>query len=59
MITGVLQASGISATGIPPTDNRESAILITLKPGNYTAIVRGKSGATGVALVEVYNLDSK
>ena len=46
----------IISTGIPPTDNRESAILMTLNPGNYTAIVRGKNGATGVALVEVYNL---
>jgi Matrixin/Putative Ig domain len=52
------QASAIVATGIPPTDNREAAMLLTLRPGNYTAIVRGKGGATGVALVEVYNLDS-
>ena len=52
------QSSAIIATSIPPTDNRESAIVITLKPGDYTAIVRGKNGATGVALVEVYNLES-
>ncbi len=46
----------ISATGIPPTDPRESAILANLTPGNYTAIVRGSDGGTGVALVEVYHL---
>ena len=44
----------IEGTGIPPTDTKESAILATLAPGNYTAIVRGLSDTTGVALVEVY-----
>jgi hypothetical protein len=43
-------------TTVPPKDNRESAIVATLNPGNYTAIVRGKGGTTGVALVEVYGL---
>ena len=46
------------ATSIPPTDNRESAILATLPPAAYTAIVRGKNDTTGIALVEIYNLDS-
>ncbi|MGH8092431.1 MAG: hypothetical protein ACREIF_03025 [Chthoniobacterales bacterium] len=46
----------IEATGIPPTNDKESAIVQTLPPGNYTAIVRGVTDATGVALVEVYNL---
>ena len=55
------QEAAIQATGIPPTNDLESAILVTLAPGNYTAIVRG-NGATavarsGVALVEVYDLD--
>jgi uncharacterized delta-60 repeat protein len=45
----------IGAT-IPPTDDRESAIVIGLDPGAYTAIVAGKNGATGIALVEVYDL---
>ena len=36
----------------------ESAILLTLDPASYTAIVRGQDSATGVALVEVYNLDA-
>ncbi len=35
----------------------ESAILVTLQPGAYTAIVRGKNGATGVGLVEVYDVE--
>ncbi len=46
----------IQATGLAPTDNRESAILITLPPGNYTAIVRGVNGTTGVALAEFYTI---
>jgi cyclophilin family peptidyl-prolyl cis-trans isomerase len=50
-------ASAIQATGIAPTNPRESAILITLSPSGYTAIVRGAGNApTGVALVEVYQL---
>ena len=39
-----------------PTNDRESAIVRTLPPGNYTAIVRGKNNTIGVALVEVYDL---
>lgn len=50
------QQAEIEATGIAPTDDHESAILQTLAPGNYTAIVRGKSNTTGVGLVEAYNL---
>ncbi len=42
---------------LPPTDPAESAILITLSPDNYTAIVSGKNGTSGVALVEVYQID--
>ena len=44
-------------SGIPPTNDSESAILMTLDPGSYTAIVQGANGGTGVALVEVYDLD--
>jgi hypothetical protein len=50
-------AAQISATGIPPTRSQESAILATLAPGNYTAIVRGTYNTTGVGLVEVFDLD--
>lgn len=41
---------------LEPRDPRESAIQMTLAPGSYTAIVRGKGNTTGVALVEAYNL---
>lgn len=50
------QQTDIEQTGIPPSDDRESAILTPLAPGNYTAILRGKNNTTGNALVEVYNL---
>ena len=46
----------IQATGIAPTDDRESAILANLMGGAYTAIVQGKDASMGVALVEVYHL---
>jgi hypothetical protein len=46
----------IEGTGIPPADPKESAIIATLAPGNYTAIVRGVNETTGVGLVEVYHL---
>jgi hypothetical protein len=42
---------------IPPTNNLESAIVRTLTPGNYTAIVRGVNNTTGIAVVEVYALN--
>lgn len=53
---GQSQEGEIRATTIPPTDDRESAMVKTLPPGNYTAIVRGVGDTTGVALVEVFNL---
>jgi len=51
------QEAEIVATGIPPSDNLEAAILRDLLPGSYTAIVRGSSNTTGVALVEAYELN--
>jgi hypothetical protein len=51
------QAALIIATGIPPTDNLESAIYATLDPGAYTAVVSGKNNTSGVGLVEVYDLN--
>jgi len=51
------QQAQIQATGLAPTDDRESAIYATLPAGAYTAIVRGANNTTGVALVEVYNLN--
>ena len=50
------QESEIQATTIPPSNDNEAAILATLAPGNYTAVVRGKNDTTGIAVVEAYNL---
>ncbi len=51
------QEAEIIATTIPPSNDQESAIVRTLSPSNYTAIVRGVNGATGIALVETYGLN--
>jgi photosystem II stability/assembly factor-like uncharacterized protein len=51
------QEAEIQATGIPPTNNFESAIDATLAPGAYTALVRGNGNTSGVGLVEVYDLN--
>ena len=50
------QEAEIIATTVPPANDREAAIVATLVPGAYTAIVRGKDNTIGVALVEGYNL---
>ncbi|MEY2576726.1 MAG: hypothetical protein QOF80_2213 [Verrucomicrobiota bacterium] len=42
---------------LAPTNDKESAILLALPPANYTAIVRGVNGTTGIGLVEIYDLD--
>jgi hypothetical protein len=52
-----VQEAAILATGLPPTNNLESAIDITLAPGAYTAIVRCTNNTLGVALIEVYDLN--
>ncbi|HEX8934763.1 MAG TPA: hypothetical protein VF788_11350, partial [Pseudonocardiaceae bacterium] len=51
------QAGDISARGLAPSHPQESALGVSLSNGAYTAIVRGKGGATGVAVVEVYSVD--
>jgi len=51
------QEAEIIATGLAPDNDSDSAIVVTLPPGNYTAIVRGKNNTSGVALVEVYDLN--
>jgi hypothetical protein len=50
------QQAEIEATGVAPTDDRESAIVARLAPGNYTGVMRGKGDTTGVGVVEVYNI---
>ena len=52
------QQALIESTGLAPTNDLESAIVATLQPGAYTAIVSGQGGASGIGLVEVYDLDS-
>ena len=50
-------ANEMIATTIPPTNAKESAILIRLEPGAYTTVVDGADNGTGIALVEVYEID--
>jgi len=52
------QASQISSSGYAPNNSNEPALIATLAAGAYTAIVRGYNNSTGVALVEVYELDT-
>jgi hypothetical protein len=46
----------VRKNGLSPTDQRDSALVLHLPAGAYTAVVRGANGATGNALVEVYDL---
>jgi hypothetical protein len=50
------QEAELNATGLAPNNPAESAILAYLGTGSYTAIVRGQANSTGIALVEVYQL---
>src|SRR5207248_1491660 len=50
------QQGQIEATGEAPTDDRESAVVITLPQGGWTAIVRGNNNMTGVGLIEIFRL---
>ena len=53
------QEAEIEATGIPPTNDLEAALVITLNAGAYTVIERGKSNTTGVGLLEIYDLERR
>jgi hypothetical protein len=55
--TGQSQEAAIQATTIPPTNDLESALVATLNPGAYTAILAGKNQTVGIGVVEVYDLD--
>jgi hypothetical protein len=50
------QAAEIIATNLQPTNDLESAMVMTLQPGNYTALLRGSNNGTGNGLVEIYAL---
>jgi hypothetical protein len=48
----------VVATGIPPSDDRESAVVSAFAAGgSYTVILRGRNGTTGVGLIEIYRLE--
>ena len=49
-------AANAAPASLQPTNDKESAVSITLRGGSFTAIVRGANNSTGTALVEVYNL---
>jgi hypothetical protein len=51
------QQALIFASGIPPTNNFESAIDATLTPGAYTALISGKNNTSGAGLIELYDRD--
>jgi hypothetical protein len=50
------QQAAILATGLAPSNDLESAIDVTLNPGAYTAVARGKNNTAGVGLLEVFDL---
>ena len=52
------QESQIQQTGLAPSDEREAAIIRTVPPGNFTAIIRGANNTPGIGLIEVYDLGS-
>src|SRR5205814_605529 len=51
------QQNEIQATGLAPGNDLESAIVATLTPGNYTAVVSGVNSGTGTGILEIYDLD--
>jgi uncharacterized repeat protein (TIGR03803 family) len=55
---GTSQQAEIEATGIPPTNESESALVATLDPGAYTVILAGKDQGTGIGVVEIYDVAS-
>ena len=52
------QEAEIQATGLAPTNDAESAIVVIVPAGSYTAILKGATGGTGVGLIEIYDLGS-
>src|SRR3954451_16883909 len=52
------QQDAIIAAGLAPSNDLESALIATINPGAYTAIVKGANNGTGVGLVELYDLDA-
>ena len=48
------QKQELESIGLQPSHNLEAAVVVTLQPGQYTAQVRGKNGASGIGVVQVY-----
>jgi hypothetical protein len=46
----------VEATGLAPTNDKESALIMTLDPGLYTVVLRGKNNSTGIGVVETYDI---
>jgi hypothetical protein len=49
----------ISDLGLAPSDPNESALYEVLEPGNYTVLLSGSGGTSGIGLVESYNVDTQ
>jgi PKD repeat protein len=47
----------VESTGLAPTNDRESALVITLNPGTYTVVMHGKNNGSGIGVVEVYDVN--
>ncbi|MEO5719771.1 MAG: ice-binding family protein [Chthoniobacterales bacterium] len=52
------QQTAIENSTIPPGDDLESAIIVNLAPANYTAILSGQNGGSGLGLIEIYDLEA-
>lgn len=57
LITGD-QFAEINASGVAPTNDLESALIVSLEPGNYTAVVRGAGNTVGTGVVDAFDLDA-
>lgn len=57
-LIGSEQAIDLEGTGLAPTNDAESAMVLTLDPGVYTAVIGGANNTTGIAIVEIYDLDA-
>lgn len=51
------QRAEIEASGVAPTDDRESVVVGTIAPGAYTAVIRGANDTQGIGLVEFYDIE--
>jgi hypothetical protein len=57
-VIGSDQAIELEGTGVAPNNDAESAMVVTLNPGAYTAVIAGANDTTGIAIVEIYDLDA-